>query len=148
MAWYEERDRHSLARKGISTGHKKREKNKAELRKLESTLKMRLAQIRLYKAQEHLLTRGLSRRQLKRIEAESRTLDKRIARDLRRGKLKVITGATGRDQIRPVGKKEILTKPQIKAAHALARRMTKYKDKIKEPFGLATWRIKKKAGLD
>ncbi len=146
MAWRGEPDRHGLARRGIKTG-KLRRRNSQELVQLEQRLKMRLAQIRLYKAQEHLAMRGLSKRQIRRIQAESRALDERIARDLRSGKMKVVIGASGREQIRPVKKGERLTKTQIRQAHRLAEKLQPHKDKVKEPYALATWQVKRKAGF-
>jgi hypothetical protein len=39
--------------------------------------------------------------------------------------------------------KKKLTKKQIKLAHKQARRLMKYEDKIKKPYALATWQVKK-----
>jgi hypothetical protein len=37
-----------------------------------------------------------------------------------------------------------LTKKQIREAHKRARKLMKHEDKIKTPYALATWQIKKK----
>jgi hypothetical protein len=39
--------------------------------------------------------------------------------------------------------KKKLTKKQIKLAHKQARRLMKYEDRIKKPYALATWQVKK-----
>jgi hypothetical protein len=36
-----------------------------------------------------------------------------------------------------------LTKKQIKLAHKKARKLMKHKDKIKEPYALAIWQVKR-----
>jgi tRNA U34 5-methylaminomethyl-2-thiouridine-forming methyltransferase MnmC len=40
--------------------------------------------------------------------------------------------------------KKKLTKKQIKEAHRLAKKLKKHEDKIKTPYALATYQIKKK----
>ena len=146
MAWRGENLRHADARRGIKTG-RQRSKNAPELVQLERRLIRNLAQIRMAKAIEFETGRAFSIRQARRIKAESKAFDVRIARDLRAGKLKVVTfgpKGTGRERIRPVKKGEKLTKAETRAAHKLAEKLMPLKNKIKSPFGLATSKVKRR----
>lgn len=143
MSWQGESDRHGLASRGIATG-RARKRHSHELERLEKKLRMQVNQVALYRAQSFLEQRGLAQRQIKKIQAESDVLDRRIAADLRAGKLKVTHGASGRDQFVPTHEK--LTKHEIREAHALAHRM-EHHPAIKEPYALATWETKKKHGV-